>query len=339
MRVISKDTTYKEALERAVAILTEKYPDRGQRMRKTLDLVTQDIVTHPDPARAWSYSCLNGDGSPVELTFSSLDDDVRYAVEVAGPDVFAEDRLGKVSRLLSTLAPEASFAEIVTEFEKMQAGATLRWGAWLGIRHKSDREEYKIYAEAPKSGSSGAEELIARYLGDRPSLSGDRQAQLVSVGQTLGSARREFYFELSGFGLEEEEIAHLLHRFDLQQQQGDLLALMRGLRKVLFSTDNDSSPLPNAEYAFSCSVLPGGKQPVLSIFTMAGDYLGGDALIRYALMVTGYKRGWPFETYSILTEAIGRQVERCAHHNVIAFIVAPNAETGLHISLSPPFPE
>ncbi|MEQ9481979.1 hypothetical protein [Coleofasciculus sp. F4-SAH-05] len=341
MRVISKDTIYREALERAVSILTENYPDRAQRLQHTLDVVTQDIINHPHPAKAWSYSSLNKDGAPVEFTFSSLDDDLRYAVEVGGPDIFSEDRLTRASQLLSILAPEAPFGEIVSQFKQVQAEGILSWGAWLGIRHQRDRDRYKIYAQVPKkadNGTGGAAELIARYLGQLPSLLGNRRLELISVGQAIGSTRCEFYFLLSGLGLQEAEIAHLLEQFGLQHHQPALLELLRSPRKTLFGTP-DSAPLPEVKYALSCSVLPGNQQPIVSIFTKANQYLGGDGFIRYAVMVTAYRRGWPFETYSIFTQPIGRQIRRCAHHNVLGFIVVPDAEPGLHISLSSPFPQ
>ena len=70
---------------------------------------------------------------------------------------------------------------------------------------------------------------------------------------------------------------------------------MRDLRKVIFDTDMRSpkallrrSPLPEIEYAFSDSVLPGGKKPIFSIFTMADDYIGIDSFARYSLMVTAH---------------------------------------------------
>lgn len=338
MSTISKDTIYQEALERAITILTKKYPQRTERIQNTLSFITQDIVNHPDPVKAWSYSQLNNDGAPVEFTFSSLDDEVRYTVEVAGPDVQSKDRLTYVARLLSSLIPEASFEEIVTTFKRVQSERALRWGAWLGIRHQRDGEQYKVYAEVPQEDSSQANELIAQYLGSMPTLPNSRKTQLVALGQTLGSTRREFYLVLSDLGLQEAEIAHLLCPFGLENGEAKLLELMRDVRKVIFDSDM-RSPLPEIEYAFSYSLLPGGKQPVFSIFTMAADYIGSDALTRYSLMVTAHRRGWPWESYAMLTEPIARQINRCAYHNVLAFILLPNEQCGMHISLSPPFPK
>ena len=125
-----------------------------------------------------------------------------------------------------------------------------------------------------------------------------------------------------------------------ERRRPELRELVAGPPTELFRPpDSSTAPLPDVEYAVSYSLLPGGGQPVFSVFTMASDLLGGDALVRYALMAAAVRRGWPFGTYAKLTEGLAKQVTRCAHHNVVGFLVMPNGGLAMHVSFSPPLPE
>jgi hypothetical protein len=335
MRQFSRDTLNRKSLERATSIISKKHPDLADRFGQTLKLLTQDIVSYPNQETAWTYSKLNRNGSPLEFTFSSLNDEIRYTVEVGGPDVLPAERLQYVAQLLTVLGSEEPFIEIADSFQEVQKKGTLRWGAWLGVRHQLAGNQYKIYAEVPSDSSDRAQEIVDRYLGAMPALLGDRDARLVALGQTPGSSRCEFYFRVSGLGLSQAEIDGLLFQLDLQHRQQELLELMQAIQ----ISSSEQSQLPEVEYGLSYSVLPGKEDPVFSVFAFAPDYIGGDAFVRHQILATALSRGWSLGAYPILAETITYQFTRCIHHNVIAFILGPKNNLGLHISLSPPFPK
>lgn len=326
----------RDSFKRAVSLIADRHPEIENQLRETLAILMQDIVSSPDQEAAWNYSKLNSNGSPIEFTFSSMHDEVRYTVEVGGPDVQPEKRLTCVAQLLTQLGSKEPFVELVDNFQQVQSQGKLRWGAWLGVRHLPNQDEYKIYAEVPPESSDWAKQIVADYLGNMPRLPGDRDVKLVALGRKPGSLRCEFYFALSGRGLSEGELDHLLDQLDLQHRQQDLLELMGAAQ--IFTSKSDRPKLPSVEYGLSYSVLPGKQDPVFSIFTFASKYIGGDAFIRHQILVAALSRGWSLGAYPILTEPLACNFTRCVHHNVIAFIVAPEQHLGLHISLSPPFP-
>lgn len=175
--------------------------------------------------------------------------------------------------------------------------------------------------------------MIYSYFGTQPLLP-NHTAQLVAIGEELGTSRTEFYFKITHPGLEYWEISYLLRRFDLSERQLDLLSLIEETRG--YSLNEQRPKLPQTTYGFSLSVAAPGEPIVFSLFTFAGPFIGGDGQIRQKLLSLSERRGWNFANYAALTEPLANWQDQNLHHNAIAFIVLPNGSLGLHISLSPP---
>jgi hypothetical protein len=335
MGIQRRDAVRQRALEQAGSVLMGAEPARAGVFRRTLDLLMHDVLNHASQEAAWTYSTLNSNGSPLEFTYSTLNDEVRYTVEVGGPDLSPVHRLAKVQTLLLELgAEESAFAELIVELQSLQAGAALRWGAWLGVRHRSDSTEYKVYAEVPHEGSVKAEQLVDEYLGGPPPGPAGRAPHLVAVGRSPDSERCEFYYYLPGRGLSRDQLHVIMAHVGLADRLDDLWELAQEVR---ISRGSDS--LPEVEFGLSFSALPGKTAVVCSVFAFAGDYVGGDALVRRQALQTAQQRGWSLGSYAAMTAPVARRALRCEHHNVLAFIAGPAPVLGLHVSLSPPFLE
>jgi hypothetical protein len=335
MGIRKRDIVRRRALEQAGSVLMAAEPARAGVFRRTLDLLMQDILDHAGQEAAWTYSTLNSNGSPLEFTFSTLNDEVRYTVEVGGPDLSPVERLAKVRALLLELgAEESAFADLIVDLQSLQVGAALRWGAWLGVRHQREMTEYKVYAEVPHGGSIRAEQLVDEYLGGPPPGPIGRAPHLVAVGRSPNSERCEFYYSLPGRGLNRDQLRVIMAHVGRADR---LDALWELAQEVRIGGGTDS--LPEVEIGVSFSALPGNAATVCSIFAFAGDYVGGDALVRRQALRAAHQRGWSLGAYAALTAPVARRTLRCEHHNVVAFIAGPAAVLGLHVSLSPPFLE
>src|SRR4051794_19053002 len=120
MSMMSSDTAPRLALERAAAVIGKYDPEIAGRLSRGLDLVLDDIRRHPDQDRAWNSGMLNTSKSPLEFTFSTLSEEVRYAVEVGGPDVLASGRLDVCARLLAQAGLGPCGEEVIGLFRGLQ---------------------------------------------------------------------------------------------------------------------------------------------------------------------------------------------------------------------------
>ena len=67
--------------------------DGVARARASLAIVLDPLQRSTWPEVAWQFSRLTGDGTPVELAFTSDGADVRYIAEVAGPELMDAARV------------------------------------------------------------------------------------------------------------------------------------------------------------------------------------------------------------------------------------------------------
>jgi hypothetical protein len=325
--------TDQPALSRTLGLVATTAPSLAARVQATLDILLADVAHSQAQEQAWKFSLLTKRGFPFELTWASHDDSLRYTVEVAGPEIDLRQRLTQAARLLAALGAQP--AQVVDRLRAVQATGTLEWGTWLGVRHQAGGDRYKIYVQVPEDSACQAEELVRGFLGAEPVLP-PGAAQLVAIGQELGSARIEFYYRVKHLGLAYWEVGYLMRRVGLAARQVDLLGLVEDIRG--YTLDQRRPPLPEGTYGISLSVMADGRSPVCSIFTFPGSLIGGDGAIRRALLQLSQRRGWNFDAYAALTEPLsGLRKDR--HHDAIAFVVAERGEPGLHISLSPPEPD
>jgi len=332
---VGKLITDRPALARAVQAIASKKPALAKLMTATLDCLLAGIQASPQQETAWTFSTLSSNGYPVEFTFSSMEEGIRYAVEVSGPEINPRERLSQIEDLLKKLNVSHACTETINRFKQIQEDQSLKWGAWLGVRHIDEKTYYKIYTEVPESQSTIIDREIYQIFGDRPLLA-DRVVCPTAIGHQLGSSWTEYYFIIEEFGLVFRQIQSLLWRAELYERCWELLELIQETRGYL---DPASAPgFAPAKYGFSYA-KSGTNQPIIfSFFAFARRLIGSDAEIRRNILALAKRRGWDFEAYAELTAPLATWEDRCDCHNVIAFVVAPKGPLGLHVSLSPPNP-
>lgn len=324
----------RRGFERSIEAIARHDPGLASAFARTSGIALRDCLTSARQGKAWSGGVLNRNGAPLEFSFSTMSDDLRYTIEVGGPDIPPERRLARIDTLLGELGLDPGWAGIPRQFQDLQRNTPLAYGAWLGIRHKwawtsGPATTFKIYAEMPKAAATTA--LLTDYLG-APVLP-DGEAQLALLGGTPDSDRCEFYFELSQARPAVSTLTRLLARSGLAARQDDLLGLIRSFH---FRRDGGPDTLPEAQYGFSYSVQRGGRDPVFSIFVLPSALAGGDGYLRRELLISVLGRGWSLGCYGALTQPLAQRLFQSGFHNMLTFSAGAGRALGLQVSVSPP---
>ena len=318
------------AVKRAADLFGQRSPVPASRAFSALKIILQGVYHSNWSEVAWEFSNLTAGGFPLEFTFSSKNDNtIRYAAEVAGPELAEIKRLHWAAQMLAILGANRPSETMMAMLSQIQTSGTLRYGAWMGGRHCADNDRYKLYVEIPSDNSTAANDLIKQFLGVTPLLS-QKTPQLVMVGYEPASSRVEFYFQVKG--LELWEVGILLRQVDLTSRQTDLLGLIG-----LFYNRQIKDSLPGGtQIGFSFSITQDRRNPVFSIFTYAGSLCGSDKNIRCKILELAHKEGWDFENYARLSEPLANHSTWMTYHTMMTFCVAAEGMPIFNIGLRPP---
>jgi hypothetical protein len=302
------------------------------------------------PEVAWRFSRITGDGFPVELTFSSADDGIRYTTEIGGPEMptsarvaaaqrwtkgpgdegtkgRGDDRPGVGAALVAARRPGTKGrgdegtrgpgdqgtkgpGDQGTTGRGDEIDAQLRWGAWGGGFHDGVVNRRKMYVETT-SGTPAWSWLPCR-------------STLRFVGMTKGSNDREYYFRHDNLTI--AEAGRLMCGAGLRECAAPLF---EAISKTLPWPTDDR--LLRADAGFS--IVAGHA---VSLFTYARRVWGSDASIRRAVLRLAERRGWDVGLYDDVTRSLQHADGYLTHHGVLAWIAAPERPIELRISVRPP---
>jgi hypothetical protein len=315
---------FDRAIERILALRGDAV---GLRARESLRLLLHGVHNSAWPEVAWKFSQLTGDGFPLEFTFSSQDDEIRYTCEAAGPEMAAPDRLPYARNLLAdcgAAADEGQFASL----SSLQTMGPLSFGTWVGGRHGPRGDSYKFYVECPAPYSPAADQRIAELAGTRDLLS-SRATDLRIIGYEPARSRMEFYFKTAG--LEPWEVILLMRRFGLEERQAELFDL---LGKAWGKPVRDR--LPSDSAGFSFAVDPDHGPVAFSLHSYARSVFGGDARIRRHVLELAQQMGWNFAAYEAVSAPLANRDKVSTFHGIVSFTVAAGRQPVLQIGLRPP---
>jgi hypothetical protein len=288
--------------------------------------------------QAQRLGLLNRSGSPVEFTFSTLSQDLRYTLELGWSGVPPEDRLQHARRLLKQLGFSPEWKGALQYFAEVQRNFPLRWGAWLGVRtpflsknlQSQTVRHCKIYAEVPVA--SDGERLRQQYMGSVP-IPSEEQARLVMVGGSPQSDGCEFYFAIQERSPRRAWVEDVLSCAGLsafKQQLADLICSME------FRTRREPSRLPPAHYGFSYSFPKRVAMPRVSFFVLAVDLAGDDRFLRRQALRLSQRVGVSLGAYDPFTQDISNFASVSSLHNMFAFTADAKEGVGVQVFLSPP---
>lgn len=306
-------------VEAALRACADSAPRATGRAIAAIDRVLRAHEASAWPEIAWRYSSLTADGFPVELTLAANDPSVRWAAEVAAPEVPEPARL----EVAFGFEPATDHALAWLErLKTIQSSGSLAYGAWIGGRHAEHTDAFKVYAEVPP-GFDGAP-LARAVIGDLrgPVL---RRSILRMIGVGLGDGAAELYFRADGM-MDAWEIEPLAAAAGVPHRAAELIDLITEV-----SGRGSLKSLPWSNVGFSVRAGSAG----LSIFGVARSFLGPDGAIRARMIETAGGRGWSLSGYRALTRPLAAARNRRTCHGIISFC-ADRAGVSLRIGVRPP---
>ena len=157
----------------------------AERVAQSLSVYCEAFDNSIWPEVAWRFSGLTADGCPLEFTFSSVDNSLRYTVDVAPPETQNHDRIAAADGLLVRLDCPRPGAETMARWILMQRNHHLLWGARLGVRESGNSEAAKFYLEVPLAAQPSIRSQIDPPIKD---------SIAVMIGYDPASAITEYYF-------------------------------------------------------------------------------------------------------------------------------------------------
>jgi hypothetical protein len=101
----------------------------------------------PEMVERWSR--LTPTGFPIEITVTDTDSILRWATEIAGPEIANAHRLGLVAMHLASVSQPVP-SPLLEALQAAQRGRDLQYGAWLGGRAIANAPaRFKLYGEIP----------------------------------------------------------------------------------------------------------------------------------------------------------------------------------------------
>lgn len=281
---------------------------------------------------AWTSSRLTGDGFPVEITFTTADQRLRYTVEPAGPRAAPAERLETAMQAVTDLGPAPISAETAAAFRSLQRPGGLFFGAYVGGRHSPADDQFKLYVETPfeaaTDGSLPAEP--AGLLGDYPQPRRiDRPVHLRMIAWSPASDQWELYYRVKD--LAPHHLAAVLAPAGLAHLADELEGYLRETYGHAFA-----ERLPGESVGVSYTWQAGETAHTATLFFFARTFWGGDARIRREFGRWSTALGWDDREYQRVTAPLaGRRLWK-TYHGILGVTLLPTGEPALSIGVRPP---
>lgn len=250
------------------AITTASGSPAAERLVSSLSRCCETLGRSRWQAVAWRFSGLTADGSPLEFTFSSARNALRYTVDVAAPETQNLQRISAACELAVRLGHPPPDEDTLQRWSVMQHDHALRWGARLGVRETGNQETAKYYLEIPLEAQATIQCWISPPL---------RSSIAVMMGYAPQSGTTEYYFRQEQ--LSQEQLDRLLGMLASDEERD---AMVQGIEHVC------AMPLASALrwtcFGYSIAVGPGKASiPRFALFVRTGA-IGGAARARRRLL-------------------------------------------------------
>ena len=307
-----------EMIHPAIDGALSAFPDRIASDAGSLLNALLDRRAEGDRLDRWSGSRLTGDGFPVELSFCTADDRLRFTVEPGAGDVQPEKRLDVVLDLLEHLGACVPTG-IADTFRAMQRGATLQYGAWIGCRVGGEGHALKVYVEVPEQADT------LTLPGPRLALP-DRTVTMQMVAYTPATEAFEWYARIPS--LEPQYVPALLAPAALEGRAGEFMALLTDAYGYAIR-----GRLPGSAVGVSYVTADGATSRV-TVYLFARTLWGSDARIRRQFVRLAEMHGWNADTYLKVTAPIAARESWQTFHGLVGFTLE-GSMTALTIGVRP----
>lgn len=291
-------------------------PSGARRAAQALDVTLAGVRSSLWPDVAWRASSLTNTGFPVELSWSSRDQAVRWTAEPTGPEVPELERLRAAQAILRRLGVEAEAPEWLAR--RPVEGKGHQFGAWLGGRHDDSGDRYKLYVEL--AGMRPPDALLGAAGGALPARTTWRMA-----GVNAGEDSVELYARLHRPEL--WEIARLL------SVAGIFAEPLVSLTAELTGRGQREQLLPGT--AGLSLVASQGRLVAAACFVHAGPLLGDDGAVRRVIDRVAERHGWDTSVYDAILGPSRAARTGPGRHGMIGVGVGRDGAAWLQVGMRP----
>jgi hypothetical protein len=315
-------------LRRALAVLRRHAPTQATAVRATLPTVLAPLLAAPDDPACWRLSLLTDGGYPCEFTFTTAGPEVRYTVEVGPPRQSPERRLDQALGLLARFGAPAADPDGLALLQRVQAEGGLRYGAWLGVRHRDAARAFKIYAEVPPGGAEAALAFVNPRL-RRPVGVAGRSVDPRMIGWNPATGETELYFRVRG--VRPWELGALADPAGLARRAPEVLRLFQAAcGRPIYQR------LPGHDYGFSYTLPRDGAGGAFTFYGFSEALFGGDAGAVRRLPDFFAGMGAEMETYRAMAAPLAGYRGDHTYHGLFGVTVAHEGAPAAHVGLRPP---
>ena len=316
----------------SVTLALENFPgETAVRAEAALQTLLHDRLA-ADGEQGWSGSRLTGDGFPLEITFTTADNRLRYTIEPGSRYLTPHQRLAAAVRLINILSPEPLSKDVVQTFQAVQKEAPLLFGAWIGGRHGSGGDQYKLYAETP--GTAGGEanlaKLLAGRLGNYPQPRVlDRPVSLRMLAYSPVSGQWELYYRVKSLA------PHHLKGVLAPAGHAASEELLRFITEAYGYSPGERLPGESVGISYTWPAPPDAL-PTVTLFFFARVFWGADGRIRRQFSRCASALGWDTTRYMNITAPLKNRRDWKTFHGILGITLTPAGQLALSIGVRPP---
>ncbi|MBL4862475.1 MAG: hypothetical protein JKY09_05595 [Crocinitomicaceae bacterium] len=321
-----------DSLEQALKVGGDFFPKAAIRARFSLEILLRKSLKSRADKTAWGFSHL-AKGYPVEFTFKPDQKGIQYTTDIAGPEMSPNKVLPYALELLSELGASRLNEENRLFFEIVQQQGELLYGCWIGGRHSSEGDEYKLYIEIPEASGEMAMKWLRKYTPfdidfHNNSINDHCGIKLEMIGYSLRTKSIECYFSVKD--LAPWEIDKILKPIHLEGQREYLIDLLQsGYSGVIYRK------FPSKEMGFSYSFSPSKNNSVFSLYTFASSMFGGDMRVRDSILALCLKKNWNMDFYEKFTQTFADNKSDTHTHGLFGIALDQFDNTTIYTGLRP----
>ncbi|MCR9191352.1 MAG: hypothetical protein NXI01_01675 [Gammaproteobacteria bacterium] len=288
------------------------------------------FLANPSDLAAWHLSRLTSKGYPLEFAFTSVNDGIRYTLEIAPPRSKIPHRLMQLRFLLESLKVVDLDEAIYSLLENWQQMGALKFGAWLGVRHICGEVQYKIYAEILTESSGLVHSYLDQFLiSSLPFNRSKITPKMVGIYPTTGELG--FYFNVNQLRL--SELRYLLIPIGFEKYDCDLINHLQWAYGKMIANQ-----FPGPNFGFSYAINPSALSSItaFSFYSFCRTLFGVNGRnTRYNLLRYYSALDIDMSYYEKMSAAEKYQLQDKNYHGLLGFSVASGRELISYIGLTP----
>jgi len=270
---------------------------------------------------------LTGDGFPLEMSFSGLDQSLRLTMDVMPNRYTPGQRLSAAVAFLERDQGQSVPQTIIRVMMGLQRSERMSYGAWLGVRLRQQGTQFKLYSEVNIPDIAEQYALLAS-LGITIPVRSCESLRVRMLAYNLASGAVEVYLRGQNVGV--YELPQLLSGAGLAARADELSNYIGRLYGHTLS-----SRLPGQSIGVSYVHAAQESKRAVCLFMPARQFWGSDRRCRAKLLLLLPSEGGVCNRYRSISRPLKYRNGCLTHHGMLGIVLAEAMPAQLNIGLRP----